>query len=289
MPIIMRAIVAGSLAAILLAGCGGQDRGQPSRTLSPNEQPSPTVEQSQTPDAVGSPEVSPTPVVDGTPVAPSPTDGGSTGSPDPAGTPDPADTPDPSGTADPSGLIGVEGRIMNPVDGYAITLPEGWQRQELTDSDTQSIIDAAGITDEETIALLRGQLTAYATSGLKFVAFRLDDLDTGFGTNVNILSDHSADMLSLEMIEQANIAQFQSLEEVQGEVESRRVELPSGEALQLAYTYRGADNITAVIRQYFLTDGESVHVLTVTAADGVDIDADAEAMVESFEFIDKEQ
>ena len=84
--------------------------------------------------------------------------------------------------------------------------------------------------------------------------------------------------LSLDFLEQANLAQLESLAE--RNVTSERVTLPAGEALHLRYSLAaGSGAPSPSIDQYMLINGEKQLVVSVTNAS----EADASAIVRSIE------
>jgi hypothetical protein len=181
--------------------------------------------------------------------------------------------------------VGFEGRILNEADGYAVTLPAGWRRIDLTEGDVEAILEAAGVDDPQMAELLEGTLGSAVATGLKFMAFRTADLASDVPTNVNILSAPSMG-LSLEFLEELNVSQIEQLDTVVGEVTSERITLPSGEALHLSYALSGGDTADEIVlEQYLFLAGNSQHILTVTGEDDPDVAAEAAAMAESFEIL----
>ncbi len=165
-----------------------------------------------------------------------------------------------------------------------MTLPAGWRRIDLSAGDLETVLDT--IQDPQLRQLLRGPVGGMLAAGVKFIAFRTADLSTSFATNVNIVSAPSGG-LSLDVLEQLNVAQLEQLDVLEGEVGSERVQLAAGEALHLSYRLsEAAAGNPYVVEQYVIPAGRTYHVVTVSGLTAEDIAADAEAMAESFEILD---
>jgi hypothetical protein len=212
--------------------------------------------------------------------------GGSTATATPA-TPAPASaapSTEPSASASASASAAVSagaslattGRIEVPQHGFAITLPSGWTRIDLASGDLDAIMAAAGAENPELAELYTAQIQTMLASGL--VIFALGP-DVSAGTNLNILSLPNMGM-SLDLLEQANLAQLQNLAD--GQVSSERVNLPAGEALHLRYSLAAASQPTSpTIDQYLVLAGDKQLMVSVTNASA----ADAAAIANSLELL----
>jgi hypothetical protein len=212
--------------------------------------------------------------------------GGATATPSPA-TPAPssaAPSSEPSTSASasasaatsPGASLATTGRIEVPEHGFAITLPTGWTRIDLQSGDLEAIMAAAGAENPELAELYSTQIQTMLASGLVIFAF---GPDITAGTNLNILSLPNMGM-SLDLLEQANLAQLQNLAE--GQVSSERVTLPAGEALHLRYNIAAANQPTSpTIDQYLVLMGERQLMVSVTNASA----ADAAAIANSLEVL----
>lgn len=185
-----------------------------------------------------------------------------------------AASPSASASASAAASLATTGRIEVPEHGFALTLPDGWTRIDLQSGDLEAIMAAAGAENPELAKLYSAQIQAMLASGLVIFAFG-PDMTTG--TNLNVLSLPSMGM-SLDLLEQANLAQLESL--AAGEVELERVTLPVGEALHLHYSIASANLPTPpTIDQYLVLMGDKQLMVSVTNASA----ADAAAIVGSLE------
>ncbi len=181
-----------------------------------------------------------------------------------------------SAATSPGASLATTGRIEVPEHGFAVTLPTGWTRIDLQSGDLEAIMAAAGAENPELAQLYTAQIQTMLASGLVIFAFG-PDITTG--TNLNILSLPSMGM-SLDLLEQANLAQLESL--AQGQVESERVTLPAGEALHLRYNIAAANQPTPpTIDQYLVLIGDRQLMVSVTNASA----ADAAAIANSLEIL----
>lgn len=175
-----------------------------------------------------------------------------------------------------SGLA-TTGRIEVADKGFALTLPDGWTRVDLSGDDLDALIAAAGALDPAAAALYSGQIKAMLAAGLSIFAFGPDP--TG-GTTLTVLTLPGAG-LSLDLLEQINASQLEALAE--GEIVSERINLPAGEAVHFRYALAaGTGGVAPAIDQYLLVAGESQLVVTVTAGTV----EDAEAIANSIEILD---
>jgi hypothetical protein len=184
----------------------------------------------------------------------------------------PSTEPSPSVAASPSptaaASVATTGRIVVPEHGFAVTLPAGWTRIDLGAQDIDAMLDAAGSMNPDLAELYSQQIRAMAAQGLVVFAF---GPDAGMGSNLNILSTPSMG-LSLDFLEQANLAQLKTL--TNGEIASERVQLPAGEAIHLRYSMSAGTGMPSPsIEQYFLLNGDKQLVVSITNASEADADA----------------
>ena len=175
----------------------------------------------------------------------------------------------------PSGDVFVStGRIEIPDKGFAMTLPDGWTRIDLSSADLGSLMAAAGETNPELAKALTSQMQALVASGL--VLFALGP-DPTTGTNLNVLQIPSAG-LTLDLLEQVNTPQVKSL--ASGDVTVERVKLPAGDAIHYVYALpmQGVEKPVS-INQYILVGGGKAYIVSITGG----AETDAKAIVESVE------
>jgi hypothetical protein len=188
--------------------------------------------------------------------------------------PSAAQSSEPSASAGAS--LATGGRIEFAEQGFAVTLPDGWTRIDLQAQDIDALIEAAGAQNPELAAVYSQQIRAMIAQGLVLFAF---GPDPAAGTNVNILATPGMG-LSLDFIEQVNVAQLETLTE--GTIATERVQLPAGEAIHLTYAMSAGEGMPApTIDQYMLLAGDKQLVVSVTNAS----EADAAAIVQSIELL----
>lgn len=171
--------------------------------------------------------------------------------------------------------LATSGRIELPDKGFAVTLPDGWTRIDLSSGDLEAILETAGSLSPEMAALQSEQLRNLVKAGLVVFAFG-PDASSG---NANIMSLPSGG-LSLDLLEQVNKAQVGQL--ANGDVSVERVTLPAGEAIHFAYDLKGSPGLTPSIEQYLLLVGDQQLVISVTSGTA----EDARAIAESIETLD---
>lgn len=237
-PIRLRGAIGALVVALALVGCGGT----PATTA-------PAATATVAPTAVAT-EAAPSPSV-ATTTAPSATSG--------------------------SGLA-TTGRIEVPDHGFAVTLPDGWTRIDLSAGDLEALMQAGvGELDPELAAQYSAQIQSMIAVGLALFAL---GPDAASGTNLTVLAIPSMG-LSLDLLEQLNTQQIEQL--AGGDVASERVTLPAGEAIHFEYGLPGSTgSAEASIDQYLLIAGDKQLVVTVTGGTS----ADAEAIATSIEVLD---
>lgn len=189
-----------------------------------------------------------------------------------------------------SGPVGTTGRIVDESNGFAVTLPDGWLRLDLTAEDREAILGAgAEALSPEARALLEGQIQSLVSSGLTFFAIDQVNATPEFVPNVNIISSPTGGM-SLDLLAQATVGQLKvAFPTMEGELLQETVSLPSGDATHLSYTLPAGAGVGATpltFHQYLIASDTTAHFVTVTgpAGDGM-VDA-SRAIAESFELLD---
>jgi hypothetical protein len=209
--------------------------------------------------------------------------GGATASPTPTPTatttvttpptPSPsAEVSDPAPT--PGTSVATTGRIEIAEHGFALTLPDGWTRIDLSDGDLEALL-AAGLGDiDPSVAEQYGaQIRAMMAAGLALFAL---GPDAASGQNVSVLAIPSMG-LSLDLLEQLNASQVTAI--AAGEVQTERVDLPAGEAIHFEYGVAVPSLGTeSTIDQYLLIAGDNQLVVTISAASPEEGDAIANSI-----------
>lgn len=191
----------------------------------------------------------------------------------------PADSPDASpsaaGAATPGTSLATTGRIVVADKGFAITLPAGWTRVDVTPEALEAAMAASDL-DPALAAQYEAQIKSLLGTGLSIFAF---GPDPSAGTQVTVLALPSMG-LSLDLLDQINTSQLENL--AQGDIESERITLPAGDAIHYHYTLGAAGTGTATLDQYFILAGSNQLVVTATNAS----EADARALADSVEVVD---
>lgn len=214
-----------------------------------------------------------------TPSAPSASVGPVTGvtpapaSAEPAGSPDAS--PSAAGAATPGTSLATTGRIEVADKGFALTLPDGWTRVDVTPEALEAAM-AASELEPELAAQYSAQIKALLGTGLSIFAF---GPDPAVGTQVTVLALPGMG-LSLDLLDQINQSQLQQLAE--GDIVSERVTLPAGDAIHYRYTLGTEGATGATLDQYFILAGANQLVVTATNATA----QDAAAIANSVEVLD---
>ena len=185
----------------------------------------------------------------------------------------PAATPFPTAGAS----LATTGRIEFADKKFAVTLPDGWTRIDVSANDLDALLAAAGASNPALADAYSAQIKAMLAAGLVLFAFGPDPSQ---GTNVNILVTPSFGV-SLDLLEQANLAQIKPLAD--GEITTERVALPAGPAVHLRYAIAAAGQpVSPSIDQYFLVTDSAQYIVSVTNGEA----GDAAAMAQSIELLD---
>lgn len=190
-------------------------------------------------------------------------------------TPAPASLP-PSASASagaaatPAGSLATTGRIVVADKGFALTLPDGWTRVDITPEALEAAM-AASELDPALAAQYEAQIKSLLGTGLSIFAF---GPDPSAGTQVTVLALPGMG-LSLDLLDQINKSQLENLAE--GEIVSERVTLPAGDAIHYRYALGGEGTGGATLDQYFILAGSNQLVMTATNAS----EADAKAIANS--------
>jgi hypothetical protein len=210
--------------------------------------------------------------------------GAATASPAGAATPPPASeapsapaeaSPSAAAEATPGASLATTGRIEVADKGFAVTLPDGWTRVDVTAESLAAAMEASELDPalaEQYAAQVQGLLGA----GLAVFAFGPDPTK---GTQVTVLALPNMGM-SLDLLEQVNKAQLESL--AQGDIQTERITLPAGEAIHYRYDLGVEGAPSATLDQYFILAGDNQLVVTATNAS----EAEAQAIANSIESLD---
>ena len=201
-------------------------------------------------------------------------------------------SPLPTETAPPASenALGTTGRIVDASNGYAITLPDGWVRIDLTEQDLESVIKAGvKAMSPEAAETLVEQISAMSAAGIKFYAIDQDGATLQFVPNVNILSIQTGG-LPLNLLEQTIVPQLRnSLPSLKGQIESERVALPVGESLRITYVLGMDDLVPGMsvgVRQFLILDETMGYFVTVSGPNTPEFADEAFDIASTFEFVE---
>ena len=190
----------------------------------------------------------------------------------PAGSPDAAPS---TGAAATPGDLATTGRIEVADKGFALTLPDGWTRVDVTPEALEAAM-AASELDPALAEQYSAQIKALLGTGLSIFAFGPDPTA---GTQVTVLALPSMG-LSLDLLDQINTAQLEQL--AAGDIETERIKLPAGDAIHYHYALGSEAAAGATLDQYFIIAGPNQLVVTATNASP----EDAAAIANSVETLD---
>ena len=191
---------------------------------------------------------------------------------EPAGSPDAAPS---TGAAATPGDLATTGRIEVADKGFALTLPDGWTRVDVTPEALEAAM-AASELDPALAEQYSAQIKALLGTGLSIFAFGPDPTA---GTQVTVLALPSMG-LSLDLLDQINTAQLEQL--AAGDIETERIKLPAGDAIHYHYALGTEAAAGATLDQYFIIAGPNQLVVTATNASP----EDAAAIANSVETLD---
>ncbi len=189
----------------------------------------------------------------------------------PAPPPTPTTPPTPTATVQSSGA-GSEGqlegwtRYEQADEGFAISLPPGWQQMDLDPQTVRESMQNVLKDNPQMAEALGEQAQSMAASGVKFWGFDMSDLssDSPSVTNVNVLVTDVPENVTLDQYEQVNAEQ---LEQMATDVKHERVNLPAGEAIKFTSTLgtsTQSGSIQQSLTQYALLESGKSYIITFT-------------------------
>lgn len=187
----------------------------------------------------------------------------------------PAASPSAAAAATPASSLATTGRIVVADKGFALTLPDGWTRVDITPEALEAAMEASDL-DPALAAQYETQIKSLLGTGLSIFAF---GPDPSAGTQVTVLALPGMG-LSLDLLDQINKSQLENLAE--GDIVSERVTLPAGDAIHYRYALGVEGTGGATLDQYFILAGSNQLVVTATNASA----ADATAIANSVEVLD---
>jgi len=186
----------------------------------------------------------------------------------------PEASPTAAGAATPAGSLATTGRIVVADKGFALTLPDGWTRVDVTPEALEAAMEASDL-DPALAAQYEAQIKSLLGTGLSIFAF---GPDPSKGTQVTVLALPGMG-LSLDLLDQINKSQLENLAE--GDIVSERITLPAGDAIHYRYALGVEGTGGATLDQYFILAGSNQLVVTATNAS----ETDAKAIANSVEVV----
>lgn len=183
--------------------------------------------------------------------------------------------PPSAGAATPAASLATTGRIVVADKGFAVTLPDGWTRVDVTPEALEAAMEASEL-DPALAEQYEAQIKSLLGTGLSIFAF---GPDPSAGTQVTVLALPGMG-LSLDLLDQINRSQLESLAE--GDIVSERITLPAGDAIHYRYRLGAEGTGGATLDQYFVLVGANQLVVTATNA----TESDAKAIADSIEAVD---
>ena len=203
-----------------------------------------------------------------------------------------APTPSPRAalSESPTASLAATGHIVVAQQGFALTLPDGWESLPVDQAGLQAFI-ATLPAGSQLRSVLEDQAGATIQQAVKFWAFdvRPENAATGFARNVNVIGQPPTTM-NLATIQAAAQASLETLDTIRKPVKSSIVQLPAGEVLKLEYVvdvaYAGAGKSTAVAgTQYYIQLPKSTLIVSFSTdlASQAAATTDFDAIVKSIE------
>lgn len=177
--------------------------------------------------------------------------------------------------ATPAASLATTGRIVVADKGFALTLPDGWTRVDITPEALEAAMEASEL-DPALAAQYEAQIKSLLGTGLSIFAF---GPDPSAGTQVTVLALPGMG-LSLDLLDQINQSQLENMAE--GDIVSERITLPAGDAIHYRYRLGVEGTGGATLDQYFVLVGANQLVVTATNA----TETDARAIADSIEVVD---
>ena len=179
-------------------------------------------------------------------------------------------------------------------EGFSLALPPGWQVFDLSSDSLESMLESVVDENPELGQMIGPQVRGLAAAGIKFYALDLSPEATagGFPMSVNIVKQAMGMEVAPDFMADIAAGQLESLESVKGDVTTREIDLPAGEAAQILYEMNMAlptdGRLDLAMVQYLLVRGEDVYVLSMgSSADDAERNLSFfDQIARSFRFID---
>lgn len=183
-------------------------------------------------------------------------------------------TPAPPSIVDVSNAGGRYVEYAVSDQGFAISIPESWQRLPMNPADLQALLASTRAANPELANMLGSNAQTLIQNGIRFWAYDADPaaLRSNIATTVTVLKRTLPGPVSLETYVQLNVNQITEMKTRVGAVNSQRLSLNGKAAQQLQYTISFAQsNGTSVltsVTQFFMVDNADAYVIGFAAAPG---------------------
>ena len=160
-------------------------------------------------------------------------------------------------------------------EGFAIGLPPGWVKFDLSQNDIQSGFSEMQQANPSLASSLSGEMASMAAQGIKL--FAVDKYgnfaSTGFATNLNVIKLPLPGDVSLDELSQKAVDEIKQQLHTDTPIQffKNRMDLNSGEALRLQYTINinkpTGGSLDVSFTQYLAVADGSYYVVTFTTTD----------------------
>lgn len=174
--------------------------------------------------------------------------------------------------------------------GFAITLPNGWQPIDLSAERLAASLSNLANENAQAAALVEEQLKTVVNARFTFYAAETTPqvLDTGFATNVSLLRQPLPPGISLEFYSQIMAKQTQERFALISPVSITPGSVPAGKSVTLNYTMSGPHNGLAVVEYLIMQDQTVYDLKFTTTAEQSDVYVASFAKIaESFKLLEQ--
>jgi hypothetical protein len=156
-------------------------------------------------------------------------------------------------------------------EGFAIGLPPGWVKFDLSQGDLDTILASMSQSNPNLASALSGQVASLMAQGIKLYAVDQNSIaGTGFATNLNIAKEPSSDVANLDQLAK------QAMDEIKTQFNTsqnitffkNRADLNSGQAERVMYNLNlnmpNGQPLSVAFTQYLAIYGGNAFILTYT-------------------------
>jgi hypothetical protein len=161
-------------------------------------------------------------------------------------------------------------------EGFAIGLPPGWVKFDLSQNDLQSGISEMQKANPNLASALTGEMASMASQGIKL--FAVDKYgnfaSTGFATNLNVIKLELPGDTSLDQLSEQSVNEMKQQLHTDTPIKffKNRLSVNSGEALRLQYSINintpAGKALDVSFTQYLVINDGYYYIVTFTTTDG---------------------